>query len=66
MIRSCRSVQSGRTTARAIAESGASSNGSGIASISFTPQQHTALRAEDLGMYEMLKRDDRVVLELKE
>ena len=40
--------------------------GASIASISFTPQQHTALRAEDLGMYEMLKRDDRVVLELKE
>ena len=40
--------------------------GASVASISFTPQRHTALRAEDLGMYEMLKRDDRVVLELKE
>lgn len=40
--------------------------GASVASISFTPQEHTALHAEDLGMYEMLKRDDRVVLELKE
>jgi branched-chain amino acid transport system substrate-binding protein len=40
--------------------------GASVASISFTPQQHTALRAEDLGMYEMLKRDDRVVLEPNE
>jgi branched-chain amino acid transport system substrate-binding protein len=40
--------------------------GASIPAISFTPQQHTALRASDLGMYEMLKRDNRVVLELKE
>lgn len=40
--------------------------GASVASISFTPQQHTALRAEDLGIYQMLKRDDRVVLELME
>ena len=40
--------------------------GASVASISFGPQQHTALRAEDLGLYEMLKRDDRVVLELRE
>ena len=40
--------------------------GASVASISFTPQQHTALRASDLGMYEMLKRDDRVVLSLTE
>jgi len=40
--------------------------GASIASISFTPQQHTALKVQDLGIYEMLKRDDRVVLELRE
>jgi branched-chain amino acid transport system substrate-binding protein len=40
--------------------------GASVPAISFTPQQHTALRAQDLGMYEMLKRDDRVLLELKE
>ncbi|PZW37840.1 amino acid/amide ABC transporter substrate-binding protein (HAAT family) [Humitalea rosea] len=40
--------------------------GASVASISFTPQQHTALRPEDLGIYQMLKRDDRVVLELLE
>ena len=40
--------------------------GASVASITFTPQQHTALRAGDLGIYEMLKRDDRVVLQLRE
>ena len=40
--------------------------GASVASISFGPQQHTALKADDLGIYEMLKRDDRVVLELRE
>lgn len=34
--------------------------------ISFTPQNHVALKLEDLGTYEMLKRGDRVVLELRD
>jgi branched-chain amino acid transport system substrate-binding protein len=40
--------------------------GATIPAITFTPQQHTALKVEDLGTYEMLKRGDRVVLELRE
>ena len=40
--------------------------GASVAAISFSPQEHTALKAQDLGIYEMLKRDDRVVLELRE
>jgi branched-chain amino acid transport system substrate-binding protein len=36
------------------------------AAISFTPQEHTSLRVGDLGMYEMVKRDGRVVLELRD
>lgn len=40
--------------------------GATIRQISFTPQIHTALKLEDLGTYEMLKRGDRVVLELRD
>jgi branched-chain amino acid transport system substrate-binding protein len=40
--------------------------GATIPAITFTPQVHVALKAEDLGLYEMLKRDDRVVLELRD
>ncbi|GGG24059.1 leu/ile/val-binding protein [Caldovatus sediminis] len=36
------------------------------AAISFTPQEHTSLKVGDLGMYEMVKRDGRVVLELRD
>ena len=40
--------------------------GATIQKISFTPQTHVALKLEDLGTYEMLKRGDRVVLELRD
>jgi branched-chain amino acid transport system substrate-binding protein len=40
--------------------------GATIPAITFTPQQHVALKVQDLGTYEMLKRDDRVVLELRD
>jgi len=40
--------------------------GATIQKISFTPQNHVALKLEDLGTYEMLKRGDRVVLELRD
>lgn len=40
--------------------------GATISRISFTPQNHVALKLEDLGTYEMLKRGDRVVLELRD
>jgi branched-chain amino acid transport system substrate-binding protein len=40
--------------------------GATIPAISFTPQNHVALKVEDLGTYEMLKRGDRVVLELRD
>jgi branched-chain amino acid transport system substrate-binding protein len=40
--------------------------GATIQKISFTPQIHVALKLEDLGTYEMLKRGDRVVLELRD
>ena len=40
--------------------------GATIRRISFTPQDHVALKLEDLGTYEMLKRGDRVVLELRD
>ena len=40
--------------------------GATIEKISFTPQNHVALKLEDLGTYEMLKRGDRVVLELRD
>jgi len=40
--------------------------GATIRRISFTPQDHVALKVEDLGTYEMLKRGDRVVLELRD
>jgi branched-chain amino acid transport system substrate-binding protein len=39
--------------------------GATVRRISFTPQNHVALKPEDLGTYEMLKRGDRVVLELR-
>ncbi|MBL6082139.1 ABC transporter substrate-binding protein [Belnapia sp. T18] len=39
--------------------------GATVSRISFTPQNHVALKLEDLGTYEMLKRGDRVVLELR-
>ena len=38
--------------------------GASIAAISFTPQEHTAMRLDDLGMFQMAKRDGRVVMEL--
>jgi len=40
--------------------------GATIRRISFTPQDHVALKLEDLGTYEMLKRDGRIVLELRD
>jgi branched-chain amino acid transport system substrate-binding protein len=40
--------------------------GATIPAISFTPQNHVALKVDDLGTYEMLKRGDRVVLELRD
>jgi branched-chain amino acid transport system substrate-binding protein len=40
--------------------------GATVRRISFTPQNHVALKLEDLGTYEMLKRGDRVVLELRD
>ncbi len=40
--------------------------GATIQKISFTPQSHVALKLEDLGTYEMLKRGERVVLELRD
>jgi branched-chain amino acid transport system substrate-binding protein len=40
--------------------------GATVSRISFTPQNHVALKLEDLGTYEMLKRGDRVVLELRD
>ncbi|WP_052389405.1 ABC transporter substrate-binding protein [Belnapia moabensis] len=40
--------------------------GATISRISFTSQNHVALKLEDLGTYEMLKRGDRVVLELRD
>lgn len=36
-----------------------------INSISFSPSEHTALRVDDLGIYEMVKKDSRLLLELK-
>jgi branched-chain amino acid transport system substrate-binding protein len=40
--------------------------GATIRRISFTPQDHVALKLEDLGTYEMLRRDGRIVLELRD
>jgi len=40
--------------------------GATVRRISFTPQEHVALKLEDLGTYEMLKRNDRVILELRD
>jgi branched-chain amino acid transport system substrate-binding protein len=40
--------------------------GATVRRISFTPQEHVALKLEDLGTYEMLKRGDRVVLEMRD
>lgn len=40
--------------------------GATVRSISFTPQDHVALKLEDLGTYEMLRRGDRVVLEMRD
>jgi branched-chain amino acid transport system substrate-binding protein len=40
--------------------------GATIQRISFTPQNHVALKLEDLGTYEMLRRDGRVALELRD
>lgn len=40
--------------------------GATVRRISFTPQDHVALKLEDLGTYEMLRRNERVVLELRE
>jgi branched-chain amino acid transport system substrate-binding protein len=40
--------------------------GATIRSISFTPENHVALKPDDLGTYEMLKRGDRIVLELRD
>ncbi len=40
--------------------------GATVRRISFTPENHVALKLEDLGTYEMLKRGDRVVLELRD
>ncbi|WP_240757134.1 ABC transporter substrate-binding protein [Roseicella aquatilis] len=40
--------------------------GATVRRISFTPQDHVALKLEDLGTYEMLKRGERVVLELRD
>ena len=40
--------------------------GATVRRISFTPQDHVALKPEDLGTYEMLKRGERVVLELRD
>lgn len=40
--------------------------GATVHRINFTPQDHVALKAEDLGTYEMLKRGGRVVLELRD
>lgn len=39
-------------------------DGASIAAINFTPQDHTAMRLDDLGMYQMAKRDGRVVMDL--
>ncbi len=38
--------------------------GASIGAISFSPTQHEALRPQDLGLFQMVKRDNRVVLEL--
>lgn len=38
--------------------------GAAIAAISFSPKQHEALSPDDLGMFQMVKRDNRVVLEM--
>lgn len=38
--------------------------GASIGSISFSPTQHEALSPDDLGLFQMTKRDGRVVLEL--
>lgn len=38
--------------------------GASIAAISFSATQHEALRPQDLGLFHMVKRGDRVVLEL--
>ncbi|WP_431267022.1 ABC transporter substrate-binding protein [Dankookia sp. P2] len=40
--------------------------GATVRRISFTPENHVALKLDDLGTYEMLKRGDRVVLELRD
>ncbi|MFC7478076.1 ABC transporter substrate-binding protein [Dankookia sp. GCM10030260] len=40
--------------------------GATVRRVSFTPENHVALKLEDLGTYEMLKRGDRVVLELRD
>jgi branched-chain amino acid transport system substrate-binding protein len=40
--------------------------GATVRRISFTPENHVALKLEDLGTYEMLKRGERVVLELRD
>jgi branched-chain amino acid transport system substrate-binding protein len=38
--------------------------GASIGAINFSPTQHEALRPQDLGLFQMVKRDNRVVLEL--
>lgn len=38
--------------------------GASIGAISFSATQHEALRPQDLGLFQMVKRDNRVVLEL--
>lgn len=38
--------------------------GASIAAINFSPTHHEALRPQDLGLFQMVKRDNRVVLEL--
>lgn len=40
--------------------------GATIPAITFTPQIHAALKVTDLGVYEMVKRGDRVVFELRD
>ncbi len=40
--------------------------GATVRRIGFTPQDHVALKLEDLGTYVMLKRGERVVLELRD
>lgn len=38
--------------------------GASIGAISFSPTQHEALKPQDLGLFQMVKRNDRIVLEL--